>query len=109
MKHEVTVKSSWGRQSAVCTCGRKWRNVDGVHNGQSMSMIAHVRDTRETALATIREQAWQYREDVTQAFEEAIAAGRFTQREAEAGLIMYMGTFDGRDEFKHKVTREYVA
>jgi hypothetical protein len=46
-----------------------------------------------------------------QAFSEAIAAGRLSaDRNAPnyAGQYMYMGTWGGRDAFKHIDTREYL-
>ena len=47
----------------------------------------------------------------SQAFEEAIAAGRLSDKPAAnnyAGHYMYMGTHDGVDLFKHIDTRQYL-
>lgn len=49
--------------------------------------------------------------DAQQAFKEAIEAGRLSvnpQAENYAGDFMYMGTWDGKDAFKHRDTREYL-
>jgi hypothetical protein len=46
-----------------------------------------------------------------QAFSEAIAAGRLSAEPNApnfAGKYMYMGTWSGRDGFKHIDTREYL-
>ena len=46
-----------------------------------------------------------------QAFEEAIKQGRLSANETDntyAGHYMYMGTQDGRDLFKNKMTRQYL-
>ena len=46
-----------------------------------------------------------------QAFEEAIASGRLSADPVAgnfAGNYLYMGTWDGKDAFKHVETREYL-
>ena len=47
-----------------------------------------------------------YRDEPQQAFAEAIASGRLTER--TAADYMYMYTQDGVDAFKHRDTREYL-
>ena len=50
--------------------------------------------------------------DSQQAFEQAIAEGRFSLDHESAqyvGDYMYMGTKDGVDLFKNRNTREYLA
>jgi hypothetical protein len=52
--------------------------------------------------------------DAQQAFNEAIAAGRLKARRDDvsgpyAGNYMYMGTWSGKDHFKNRYTREYIA
>jgi hypothetical protein len=47
-----------------------------------------------------------------QVFEQAIADGRLSadpHSTAYAGRYMYMGTWNGKDAFKHTQTREYLA
>ena len=49
--------------------------------------------------------------DSRQAFEEAIAAGRLSSKDGEwnyAGGWMYMGTYNGKDQFKNINTRLYL-
>jgi hypothetical protein len=49
--------------------------------------------------------------DARQAFTEAIAAGRLTDQEPAwnyAGHWMYMGTYNGLDQFKNINTRLYL-
>jgi hypothetical protein len=49
--------------------------------------------------------------DSAQAFDEAIAAGRLSDKPATsnyAGHYMYMGTENGIDLFKHIDTRQYL-
>lgn len=44
-------------------------------------------------------------------FQKAIAAGRLSDEpraENYAGKYMYMGTWNGKDEFKHSYTRKYL-
>ena len=46
-----------------------------------------------------------------QAFEEAIKTGRLSDNPCDvnyAGWYMYMGTFKGKDLFKHYNTRQYI-
>ena len=50
--------------------------------------------------------AWWVREDAQQAFREAIAQGRLSER--TAGDYMYMGTTAKGDDFKHRDTRIYL-
>lgn len=50
--------------------------------------------------------------DSHQAFEEAIHAGRLSADPLSpiyAGKFMYMGTWTGRDAFKHTETRKYLG
>ncbi len=50
--------------------------------------------------------------DSQQAFREAIAQGRLTDHQPDsryAGNYMYMGTWDGKDAFKHTDTRQYLS
>lgn len=49
--------------------------------------------------------------DAQQAFRDAIAAGRLSddpKSPVYAGNYMYMGTWDGKDAFKHYDTRRYL-
>ena len=48
--------------------------------------------------------------DPTNVFDEAIAQGRLTSSTGPlyAGHYMYMGTVNGRDLFKHIMTRRYL-
>lgn len=54
-----------------------------------------------------------YKENPQEAFEAAIKAGRLSadpQAVNYAGAYMYMGTTSwGKDKFKHRDTREYLA
>ena len=50
--------------------------------------------------------------DPTKAFDDAIKARRLSASPSSplyAGLFMYMGTKDGLDLFKHKMTRRYLG
>lgn len=50
--------------------------------------------------------------DPGEAFERAIQAHRLSDNPHSrrfAGNFMYMGTWSGRDQFKHIQTREYLA
>lgn len=46
-----------------------------------------------------------------EAFADAIKAGRLSEdpeSEVYAGRYMYMGTYKGKDLFKHRISREYL-
>ena len=47
-----------------------------------------------------------------EAFGDAIKAGRLSddpKAPNHAGYYMYMGTYDGRDQFKNATTRQYLS
>ena len=49
--------------------------------------------------------------DARQAFDDAINSGRLSANPKDvnyAGRYMYMGTWTGKDAFKHVDTREYL-
>lgn len=49
--------------------------------------------------------------DPKDAFDTAIEDGRLSvdpEADTYAGLFMYMGTIDGKDLFKHIMTRQYI-
>lgn len=49
--------------------------------------------------------------DAQKAFQKAIADGRLsadTKAENFAGHYMYMGNYNGKDQFKHYDTRQYL-
>ena len=49
--------------------------------------------------------------DARQAFRDAIAAGRLSDVDGQqhyAGEYMYMGTYNGKDQFKNILTRLYI-
>jgi len=50
--------------------------------------------------------------DAQTAFQEAIASFRLSaspKSPVYAGHYMYMGTWDGKDQFKHNDTRQYLS
>ena len=49
--------------------------------------------------------------DAQEAFKEAIESGRLSESPRAdnfVGDFMYMGTYDGVDSFKNKLTRQYL-
>lgn len=49
--------------------------------------------------------------DAQHAFDDALAAGRFNRKPESrlyVGKFMYMGTWDGKDQFKDINTRRYL-